>query len=101
MGGVVESSSLLLRQNTYTVNKVTKVESETMVQERFSETCHRVEYQYDMEEPDYKEPDDALNDETDLKQTEKAVEKKEDAYVTAEEVRNQKHKLQMSSANDT
>ena len=98
--GVVESSSLLHRQNTYTVSQVSKVESKTMVQERFSETCHRVDYQYDQEEPHYKEPDDALNDETDLKQTEETVEKKEDAYVTAEEVRNQKHKLQMSSANN-
>ena len=48
---------------------------------------------YKIEESDYNEPGDALNNGTEMPQTEKK--KEEDQYVTAEEVRNQKHKLQV------
>ena len=49
--------------------------------------------EYKIEESDYNEPGDALNNGTEMPQTEKK--KEEDQYVTAEEVRNQKHKLQV------
>jgi len=51
--------------------------------------------EYKIEESDYNEPGDALNNGTEMPQTEKK--KEEDQYVTAEEVRNQKHKLQVSA----
>jgi len=92
-------SSLLMRQNTYTLDKMETLQSRVSLrQEHFSETRQSVEYKY--EEPVYKEPDDTLdNDEDDLKVKEEVeeVKKKEDEYVTAEEVRNQKHKLLKNS----
>ena len=90
-------SSLLMRQNTYTLDKMETLQSRVSLrQEHFSETRQSVEYKY--EEPVYKEPDDTL-DEDDLKVKEEVeeVKKKEDEYVTAEEVRNQKHKLLKNS----
>merc|ERR1719348_472516 len=47
-------------------------------------------------ESDYNEPGDALSNDTEISQSD--TKKEEDQYVTAEEVRNQKHKLQVSAA---
>merc|ERR1719323_131446 len=88
-------SSLLMRQNTYTLDKMETLQSRVSLrQEHFSETRQSVEYKY--EEPVYKEPDDTLdNDEDDLKVKEEVeeVKKKEDEYVTAEEDRSQEPTL--------
>ena len=87
-------NSLLRRQNTYTVSKMETLQSNaTLVSQNvFSETLHTVKYKY--EEPVYKEPDDTLGEEETKDDLKPEVKKKEDEYVTAEEVRIQKHKLQ-------
>ena len=91
------SSSGLQRQNTYTVKTVEVKESSSEVLERFTETQQLVQYKYDeeeQEEPLYKEPDEHL-DETGEMRTDETVEVRkvvEDEYVTAEEVRTQKHR---------
>merc|ERR1719278_2216441 len=59
--------------------------------ERFTETQQLVEYKYDGEEqedPLYKEPDEVVVEERKVVEVRKVV---EDQYVTAEEVRSQKH----------
>ena len=93
------SSSGLQRQNTYTVKTVEVKESSSEVLERFTETQQLVEYKYDeeeQEEPLYKEPDEHLDTpETGEMRTDETVEVRkvvEDEYVTAEEVRTQKHR---------
>ena len=93
------SSSGLQRQNTYTVKTVEVKESSSEVLERFTETQQLVEYKYDeeeQEEPLYKEPDEHLDTpETGEMSKDETVEVRkvvEDEYVTAEEVRTQKHR---------
>lgn len=92
------SSSGLQRQNTYTVKTVEVKESSSEVLERFTETQRLVQYKYDeeeQEEPLYKEPDEHLDTETGEMRTDETVEVRkvvEDEYVTAEEVRTQKHR---------
>ena len=92
------SSSGLQRQNTYTVKTVEVKERSSEVLERFTETQQLVEYKYDeeeQEEPLYKEPDEHLDTETGEMRTDETVEVRkvvEDEYVTAEEVRTQKHR---------
>ena len=92
------SSSGLQRQNTYTVKTVEVKESSSEVLERFTETQQLVEYKYDeeeQEEPLYKEPDEHLDTETGEMRKDETVEVRkvvEDEYVTAEEVRTQKHR---------
>ena len=93
------SSSGLQRQNTYTVKTVEVKESSSEVLERFTETQQLVQYKYDeeeQEEPLYKEPDEHLDTpETGEMRTDETVEVRkvvEDEYVTAEEVRTQKHR---------
>jgi len=93
------TSSGLQRQNTYTVRTVEVKESSSEVMERFSETQKLVEYKYEEEveekveeeveeEPLYREPDEDLAAEESV-EVKKVV---EDQYVTAEEVRTQKHR---------
>ena len=93
------SSSGLQRQNTYTVKTVEVKESSSEVLERFTETQQLVQYKYDeeeQEEPLYKEPDEHLDTpETGEMRKDETVEVRkvvEDEYVTAEEVRTQKHR---------
>lgn len=56
-------------------------------------TVNNMEYKI---ESDYNEPGDALSNDTEISQSD--TKKEEDQYVTAEEVRNQKHKLQVAAA---
>ena len=66
-------------------------ENSAQVLERFTETQQVVEYKYDREaeeDPLYKEPDEVVEEEREVVEVRKVV---EDQYVTAEEVRSQKH----------
>jgi len=62
------------------------------IQSQFTESLHTVEYKYDGDEPVYKEPFTGDNDSDD--EREEVESKKESEYVTAEQVRNQKKKIQ-------
>ena len=97
------SVSGLHRQNTYTVNTLEVKESSAQVleMERFTETQQFVEYKYEREEqedPLYKEPDEVVMEEKEVVEVRKVV---EDQYVTAEEVRSQKHQRALQTTTVT
>jgi len=81
---------------TETPSQVTELVEESEltpeIQSQFTESLHTVEYKYDGDEPVYKEPFTGDNDSDD--EREEVESKKESEYVTAEQVRNQKKKIQ-------
>ena len=89
--GIVNKSEL-----TETPSQVTELVEESgltpEIQSQFTESLHTVEYKYDGDEPVYKEPFTGDNDSDD--EREEVESKKESEYVTAEQVRNQKKKIQ-------
>jgi len=107
---VILSSSGLHRQNTYTVNQQEMKESSAEILqtelelERFTETQQLVEYKYDREEqedPLYKEPDEVVMKGSEVMEEVEVKKVVEDQYVTAEEVRSQKHQRALATTTVT
>jgi len=87
----MDKSELSQTQSQVT-ESVEKSELTQEIQSQFTESLHTVEYKYDGEEPVYKEP--FTGDDDSENEKEEVNNKKESEYVTAEQVRNQKKKIQ-------